>query len=118
MRVVRVFAAVTASIILLVAVGCGGDPAEIRADLQALHSFVSEKEMIVGPGYGGKLVKAHWELSFEGDEIRVQREDYFLNYRNYQVDKDGNITVDGSIRGHYERDSGRLEWDGRWYVHR
>jgi hypothetical protein len=133
-----VHAAVVTSLVFLLAAGCGRDapdpsgdtfveppaavdPAEIRAELDGMH-FISEGMFVQGSvttAFPGEIAMGHYSLSFTHEEVMWQYDD-LCPTSPYQVDAEGHIKstdyFGNPIEGKYDRGSGRLEWDGVWYV--
>jgi hypothetical protein len=128
MRAVGVCAGVVVSVLVLFAGACGGaDPAEIRAELESIHEFVTE-----GGGYDvghratpdgqgpAEMIMGHRSLYFRDGEIHEQVSDYWDQW-TYEVAGNGRIEAydhDGNRvkTGSYDRGSHRLWWNDVWYV--
>jgi hypothetical protein len=124
MRAPKMCVGIVASLVVLFAEACGGNAAnasEIRTELDGMR-FVSEGEFPLGSvttAVAGEIVFGHYDLSFTREEVSWQYDD-LCPTSLYQVDGYGNIEstdyFGNPIQGKYDRDSGRLLWDGAWYV--
>lgn len=136
---VAVYVAAIALSILLLATSCGEGQAsvvgigtslgatsdaeaaaEVRAELQG--TFTSETQFQMPRVVQGelKMVYEHYYLTFRTEDVIITQDDMCAQ-QPYWVDGEGNIALSEDTLsreraiGHYERESGRVEWNGLWY---
>ena len=120
MRAAKVCMALVLLSVLLLALACGTTAEDIKAELQGKHFVSKDFEMhFVTTSVSGQVVYGHFDVYFRQDRIEWQAEEDIMDSGPYQVDGAGNISAtgwwSGLVEGRYDRESGRLFWDGAWY---
>ena len=94
------------------------DVDEIKSKLQA-SKYISEDMHETGIDENGEVF-GYWYLSFSEDQVCWDYSDIGEDCHIYEVDADAHISAmfgtGNVIEGDYDSTSGRLKWDGFWYI--